>query len=106
MSISVNDCKGLSVKFPKQLIKTLQLQLINIDSYDCLTKVVESPGLIIETNNINSRYYFRAIGWNVTALIKVERQKGEWSATDGYINPPKETLIHLFVNGIVVEDKS
>ena len=105
MFLSINDCKGLSVTLPQQFIKSLQPQLLSEDCYDSLTKVIESPGLIIETRAGSVRYYFRAIGWNCNALIKVELQKDKWRATEGYINPSGDILGSLFREGVIMEDR-
>lgn len=49
---------------------------------NCFNETLTRPAMIISTDNESVRYYFRAISWDKTLLLKAVKVNGDWIVTE------------------------
>jgi hypothetical protein len=74
--------------------------LMSDEIYDDVSRVIERPIMIFKMNNDETQlYYVRAIGWNKTMLLAVERKNGHFEVVNYEIDPPIERIAELHQKG-------
>lgn len=68
--------------------------------FDDISKVIERPIMIFRMNEDGTQlYYLRAIGWNKTMLLGVQKNNNHFEVINYEIDPPIERITELHQMG-------
>jgi hypothetical protein len=66
------------------------------DVMDDVSRVIERPIMVFRSDiEQNQLYYLRAIGWNKTMLIGVQKSRNYFEVIDYEVDPPIERITEL-----------
>lgn len=98
--VYIDDPLGHRVCLTKEICKPYTKDIDQQDLYDDLQSVVKKPAILIEVSEDAVKlFYFRSIGWNLSALIKTSYENNCWRAYACIINPTHEYVVELLKNG-------
>jgi hypothetical protein len=81
------------VDFKEQIIKSEEI-------YDDISKVIERPIMIFKMDEVSTQlYYLRAIGWNKTMLLTVQKNNDHFEVINYEIDPSIERITELHQKG-------
>lgn len=83
--------------FIPQTVLDFDKQIIQLeDVMDDISKVIEKPIMIFGSVGSSTQlFYLRAIGWNKTMLIEVQKNVDRFNVTGYEMDPPIERITEL-----------
>ena len=94
MAKTIFDPLGNKVLIPQTVFDKQIIQ--SEDVMDDMSKVIERPIMIFRREEGSVQlYYLRAIGWNKTVLIRVQKNDDRFELVDYEIDPPIERITEL-----------
>jgi hypothetical protein len=100
MPIIVTDPLGNEIAIANEVLQVNEKIWKEEGVIDDVTKVIQKPLMLFRMNEGNvDFFYFRAIGWNKTMLIGVQKREEHLEAVNYEIDPPVATIGILHKNG-------
>jgi hypothetical protein len=65
------------------------------DVFDGVGKVIEKPLMVFRSSDGGAFFYFRAVGWNTTLLLDVQKADDHFEVARYEMNPPVQRLSDL-----------
>jgi hypothetical protein len=92
----VSDPLGNKIVIPQTVLDFGRDITRSEEVMDGISKVIERPIMIFRGNEDDIQlYYLRAIGWNRTMLIKVQKNSNGFEVIDYEIDPSIERITEL-----------
>lgn len=92
----IRDPLGNEVVIPQTVLDFDKHIIQSEDVMDDVSRVIERPIMMFtRTSEQNELYYLRAIGWNKTMLIGVQRSHDRFEVIDYQVDPPIERITEL-----------
>jgi hypothetical protein len=96
---TIRDPLGNEVVIPQTVLDFDKHIIQSEDVMDDMSKVIERPIMIFRRDHEqNQLYYLRAIGWNKTMLIGVQKNCDHFEVMDYEVDPPLERITELHSN--------
>ena len=96
MAKTICDPLGNKVLIPQTVLDFDKQIIKSEDVMDDMSKVIERPIMIFRREEGPVQlYYLRAIGWNKTMLIRVQKNDDRFEIVDYEIDPPIERITEL-----------
>jgi hypothetical protein len=93
---TITDPLGNEVIIPQTVLDVDKHIIQSEDVMDDVSRVIERPIMIFGRNAVQSQlFYLRAIGWNRTMLIGVQKNHDHFEVTGYEIDPPIERITEL-----------
>ena len=96
MAKTISDPLGNKVFIPQTIIDMNKHVDQSEDVMDDMSKVIEKPIMLFrKKENQAQLYYLRAVGWNKTMLIGVQKMNGQLEVTSYEMDPSIERITEL-----------
>jgi hypothetical protein len=93
---TISDPLGNKVFIPQTIIDLNKHVDQSEDVMDDMSKVIEKPIMLFgKKENQAQLYYLRAVGWNKTMLIGVQKKNGQLEVTSYEMDPSIERITEL-----------
>jgi len=91
----IKDPFGNEIVIPQTVLDFNKHIIQSEDVLDDINKVIERPIMIFKTKGLMQLYYLRAIGWNRTMLIGVQKAGDHFEVIDCQVDPTIERITEL-----------
>lgn len=96
MAKTIRDPLGNEVVIPQTVLDFDKHIIQSEDIMDDVSRVIERPIMLFRrTAEQNQLYYLRAIGWNKTMLIEVQKNEDRFEVINYEVDPPIEKITEL-----------
>lgn len=100
MTKIVKDPFGNEVAIQQAVFEFARQLIQSEDVLDDIHKVIERPAMIFKMKEgCLQLFYFRAIGWNRTMLIEVQKTNQHFEVVNYEVDPPLPRLAELNLKG-------
>lgn len=96
MAKTISDPLGNEVFIPQTIMDLSNHMDQSEDVIDDMSKVIEKPIMLFRKKEGQAQlYYLRAVGWNKTMLIGVQKANGQLEVTSYEMDPSIERITEL-----------